>query len=153
MKPTCPICLEEFKACSSFTLDCGHKTCMHCSLKWLVKNPSCPLCRTKTATLSKNTRSKARRARVIRQLYDGLERAKNLPCQCIEGGPLCPSRETRLLIERYVLRDKVVWRRTDMIKHLIGLKQISIRAIVALNRNQSKENKRLVTVLKELLQI
>ena len=47
----CPICLEQFKPTSYFMPDCGHKICLHCFTRNMIKNQStggfCCLCREK----------------------------------------------------------------------------------------------------------
>lgn len=47
----CPICLEEFKPTSYFMPPCGHKICLHCFTRNMIKNQStggyCCLCREK----------------------------------------------------------------------------------------------------------
>jgi len=40
------------------TLECGHRICIHCSIGWLLKTPTCPCCRHVSCLFSKNTRSK-----------------------------------------------------------------------------------------------
>jgi len=48
---SCPICLEEFKPTSYFMPACGHKICLHCFTRNMIKNKStggdCCLCREK----------------------------------------------------------------------------------------------------------
>ena len=48
---SCPICLEEFKPTSYFMPPCGHKICLHCFTRNMIKNQStggyCCLCREK----------------------------------------------------------------------------------------------------------
>ena len=48
---SCPICLEEFKPTSYFMPPCGHKICLHCFTRNMLKNQStggyCCLCREK----------------------------------------------------------------------------------------------------------
>ena len=47
----CPICLDQFKPTSYFMPDCGHKICLHCFTRNMIKNQStggfCCLCREK----------------------------------------------------------------------------------------------------------
>ena len=47
----CHICLEQFKPTSYFMPDCGHKICLHCFTRNMIKNQStggfCCLCREK----------------------------------------------------------------------------------------------------------
>ncbi|CAH2069915.1 unnamed protein product [Thlaspi arvense] len=45
----CPICLTDLSsAVSRMELRCSHVFHRDCLMKWLKKNPSCPICRTKT---------------------------------------------------------------------------------------------------------
>lgn len=48
---SCPICLEEFKPTSYFMPPCGHKICLHCFTRNMIKNQStggdCCMCREK----------------------------------------------------------------------------------------------------------
>jgi len=41
----CAICLDSNEK-SLITLECGHMFHVLCMMKWVVKNRSCPLCRT-----------------------------------------------------------------------------------------------------------
>ena len=38
----CPICFEEKELA---TLDCDHKVCSMCIIKWASENATCPICR------------------------------------------------------------------------------------------------------------
>ena len=42
---TCLICQDTMT--DPIQLSCGHAFCEECIFKWLVQNPTCPLCRSK----------------------------------------------------------------------------------------------------------
>ncbi len=61
----CPVCYSTKSSKYVYSLDCGHKLCLQCSVQWLRKNATCPCCREKTTLFSKRTRSRE----VAKQLY------------------------------------------------------------------------------------
>jgi len=40
----CPICYDQLKD-KLLLSNCGHSFCTRCVYNWIIKNPSCPLCR------------------------------------------------------------------------------------------------------------
>lgn len=63
----CPVCLCAKSSKLMITLECNHKICLECAGKWLLKNPSCALCRKYTDIMRKNTRSRTKSRELLRR--------------------------------------------------------------------------------------
>lgn len=56
----CPVCLTKKGSKYIFNLECNHKLCIPCAIKWLEMDHqpmTCPLCRNETKIFEKHTRS------------------------------------------------------------------------------------------------
>ena len=61
----CPICFRQLNAHSKVTLGCQHLLCQTCAQKWIIRNHTCPLCRTRSNHYNRCLRSTAKNLNVI----------------------------------------------------------------------------------------
>lgn len=149
----CPVCMEPLTSAKSFVLDCGHRMCIGCSVEWIKRNAVCPLCRANVTTMSRATRSKSRIQYVLDHVKDGLLRASTTPCECLSHGIFCPAKEIREVLDRLVLKEKHVWRRTDMQKYLRELKTFSVGVKARIINARSEHVYRLIQVLNKISEV
>lgn len=123
---SCPICLNNKSSRYMITLECHHKICIQCSIEWLIKNPTCPLCRKDTIHFCRQTRSYYKAI----QLYESTTETWNILFECLDGlqrfvGRLNESRNEVLFsflkvfisfIEHYFLKSEnySLWYRPEM---------------------------------------
>lgn len=71
-KTQCPICWEAIPSYQRVRLECAHLLCQSCALQWILKESTCPLCRSKTSYYDRDLRSSSPNTHLFRELNQEL---------------------------------------------------------------------------------
>jgi len=110
----CPICYSTFSR-NCIQLECKHKFCAKCSIKWIAIEKTCPLCRTPTNYLSRPTRSFYKAQDTISEFKSFLTTYLSI-VETFYPEPN-PSMELECMIsmiQSFILKRKHLWYRPDM---------------------------------------
>ena len=142
----CPVCLTNKPKKSLLSLECGHGLCLRCSGKWLIKNPTCPICRQNTLVCSRSTRSREKSENLIRFIYyyERLIRDHNIE----EVFP--DIADVVSFLDIIFVREKHIWYRPDMYSMLQPLKQ-TVKAMLLSSENSTIQHFKLSPYEKQVL--
>ena len=122
----CPVCYRK-PSSGMFHLECGHRMCVTCAISWLLKNPTCPMCRGRCLLFCKRTRSQSKAYEIM---TEALAMWHNLRHQ---HNSEIPMREFCLYIDTYFMNanHRKLWYRPELVDYKRQFKVLCNSAIVA----------------------
>lgn len=111
----CPVCYRTTHARCRVRLECAHTLCHPCARQWILRQPTCPLCRCPTHFFSRRTRSMQHCVPVMRRF------AHAVAVLCMVLGPIDTASDGQKLAhgllaiaDRMVCARAHVWYRPHM---------------------------------------
>uniref|UniRef100_A0A6C0K2N8 RING-type domain-containing protein n=1 Tax=viral metagenome TaxID=1070528 RepID=A0A6C0K2N8_9ZZZZ len=127
----CPVCYKNVGNKKEVNLECGHRFCLDCSTRWLLKDggtATCPMCREPTEYFDRRTRSQDGMDIYLKNVYIKMElfRMRWYSQKGLHKCHACILMSVTWTLESLVLKKKEKWYRPSMRRALHGLREMMI---------------------------